>query len=128
MTTKKQQTQAEKKIDPTLPFTEIEILGKTYKMCFTFRALAKADARLREQGVASNLLRMLPNMTFETIPIVLAAGLATFHPKLTFEDVVDLIDYDTVWTIRDKMIDAWVDAFPKRTKDDAENPQKPVLS
>ena len=119
-------------IDPTLPYTEIEILGKTYKMCMTFRALARADARLREQGVASDLVRMLPNMTFESIPIVLAASLATFHPELTFEDVVELIDYDTVWSVRDKIFEAWVAAFPKRAKEDGakdkENPPKPVQS
>ncbi|GEM_PF-5840096 len=114
--------------NPTLPFTEIEILGKTYKMCLNFRAMARADAWLREQGVVSNMVRMLPNMTFEAIPIVLAASLATFHPELKFADVVGLVDYDNVWEIRDKLYDAWVAAFPTRGKDEAKdkgNPPKP---
>lgn len=116
-------------LDPTLPFTEIVILGETYKACFRFREFAKADANLRRQGVASNMLQMMPYLTFETIPIVLAAALGTFHPDLSFEDVVALVDYDTIWDIGDELVLAWVAAFPDRAKKgDEENPPKPAQS
>ena len=119
-------------LDPTLPTTDLELLGKTYKLCLNFRAMAAADAWLRREGVVSDILRMLPALTFETIPVVLAASLHTFHPELTFEDVVALVDYDTVWDARDKIYDAWAQAYPKRTAEEqakaAANPPQPVLN
>lgn len=124
MTAKKK---LEEKIDPSLPFAEITILGETYKMCFQFRALAKAEAGLRKQGVAANLLWQMPTLTFENIPIVFAAALGTFHPELKFEEVVDLLDYDTVFEVRDKVLDAWVAAMPKR-EGKAKNPPSAVPS
>ena len=65
-------------------------------------------------------------MSFESLPIVLAAGLHTFHPELTFEDVVEMLDWDTVFAIRDEVVTAWVASFPKRDK--KENPPEPVQS
>lgn len=115
-------------LDPTLPFTEIVILGETYKACFRFREFAKAEVDLRRHGVAVNMLKMMPNLTFETIPIVLAAALSTFHPELSFEDVVALVDWDTIWEIGDQLILAWVAVLPVRTKGDKENPPKPAQS
>jgi hypothetical protein len=119
----------EQKIDPTLPFTEIDILGTTYKMCFTFRAIAKANERLRKQGVVVNLLWALPSLTMEDIPVVLAAALGTFHPEMTFDEIVALLDWDTIFDVRDKIIEAWSAAYPKRDeKDDKQNPPTAVLS
>jgi len=126
MTTKNKLKPVEK-IDPTLPFTEIEILGKTYKMCFTFRAILKGDAGLRRQGVDSRLLWTMPSLSFENVPIVLAAALATFHPELSFEDVVDLLDWDTIFEVRDKIADGWLASFPKRAEGE-KNPPEPVQS
>jgi len=54
MTTKKNSAKAAQPaatIDPSIPFKEITLLGKTCKLCFRFRELAKADANLRRQGV-----------------------------------------------------------------------------
>jgi hypothetical protein len=120
---------APEKMDPTLPFTEIEILGRKYKLCYTFRAMAKAEAHLREQGVQTNLLWSMPRLTFETIPVMLAAGLSTYHPELTFEKVVDLLDYDTVFDVRDTLVGAWIAAMPKRdAKAQPANPPHPVVS
>jgi len=48
------------------------------------------------------------------------------HPELTFEQVVDLVDYDTIWIVGDALILAWTEAFPKREA--KENPPQPVPS
>lgn len=124
MTTKKKPV-AMDRIDPTLPYTEIEICGKTYKLCFVFRAIAKGDAMLRRQGIDSRLLWRMPEISLESLPIVLAAALAHYHPELSFDDVVAMLDWDTVFDLRDQVLTAWASAFPKRTKEDTANPPQP---
>jgi len=127
MTTKKNAAApAAEKLDPTLPYEEIVIDGQTYKMCFDFRAMAKGDAKLRAAGVDSRLLWQMPQLTLENLPIVFAASLVAFHPEISFEDAIALVDWDTIFELRDKVIEAWSAAFPKRGKQ--ENPPKPVPS
>lgn len=108
-------------IDPSLPFTEIKILGNSYKLCFTFRAMAKAGAWLREQGIQANLLRALPSLDIDNITPVFAAALHVFQPQMTYAEVEALLDYDTVGTIRDCLLLAWIQAVPQRNKGE-ENP------
>lgn len=112
--------------DPTLSFTEIELDGKVYKLCFTYRVFRVAAARLSAQGVAVNLLWELPNLTMENLPAVLAAALGTFHPEITYEAAEALIDWDTVPTICEKIVTAWIGAMPKRERSAQGNPAEAV--
>jgi hypothetical protein len=117
---------SEEKIDPTLPFTEVTILGKTYKLCFTFRAIAKAESKLLAQGVQADLLSAMVRPGLETLPVMFAAGLSTFHPELAFAEIEPLVDYDTFLDISEAVSQAWVAALPKRKK--VEDPPPPVQS
>jgi hypothetical protein len=113
-------------VDPTLQFTYLELLGVTYKLCFRFRELAIANARLRAQGVNADLLSALPRLDIDNVAPVLAAGLGTFHPELKYSEIELLVDYDTVFLIRDKIAEAWLASLPPRMKGSKENPIEPV--
>ena len=57
----------DEKIDPTLPFVEIEIGGKTYKMCFSFRAIVKRVASGCVRWVSQRTSRARSSISISTI-------------------------------------------------------------
>jgi hypothetical protein len=109
-------------VNPVLPFTEIEIGGTTYKMCFNYGSLATAEGKLRAAGRNVSLLVSGPQITtFEHCRIVFACALAEFQPELTFDEAVGLCNFANCIDIYTAMQAAWT----KSTPDPVPNPPKP---
>lgn len=109
--------------DPTLPKTPIEIGGKTYNLCFTFGALARAEAAINAELARTGspervyLLLALPGLTFESIAVLFAAGLWTFHPEVGFEAARKMVTLDKVFEISRAIQAAYVAAMPEKAND-----------
>ena len=88
-------------LDPTMPKTSIEIDGKTYWMCFTFGALATVEAKLLQKGIEVNLLWALDpgNVNLNSVRTLFAASINAAHPEVEWEDALDLVTFDNVFTI-----------------------------
>ena len=121
MTTKK--LKVAEKVDPTLPFTEIEIGGKTLKMCFDYEAMAIAETKLLAMGHEVNLNWCLPNLNFANTRILFAASLLTYQPDTDFEAAKMLVTRENVIPIVEMMLDAWNINMPEPEK--KANPPKP---
>lgn len=80
------------KIDPTLPFTEIEIDGKSYKMCLDFEAIAHAESEIPELNGVS-LLACSWNMTTLNAGILFAVSLRIYQPEIAFDDARRLVTW-----------------------------------
>lgn len=101
------------KVDPTLPFTEIDIDDVPHKAVITFGVCAEVAAWLRRAGHPGGMMAAIAGMDFDTVPLVLWASLRTYHPDLTFEQVVGMVTLDNIYAIKDKLVDAFVLALPK---------------
>jgi hypothetical protein len=82
---------SEQKIDPTLPFTEIEIGGQTYKMCFDNATLFEAEEYLHRRGHDVNLLRVFPVLNGSNARIFFAMSLHRFHPGIGFDEARNMV-------------------------------------
>lgn len=100
------------KIDPTLPFTSIEIDGETYKMCFDHGALAVAEEALMERGFDANLMFRCPPFTFSSIRILFAASLLAYQPDTDFEKAKSLITFRNKAQVMAGVIAAWNISVP----------------
>lgn len=80
-------------IDPTLPKVPVKLGGETYYLCFSFAAIATAEAKLREQGIKVNLLHALDLSSMDAARVVplLYATLITHQPDITPEAVAKLV-------------------------------------
>ena len=94
-------------IDPTLPFTEIEIGGKIYKMCFNHEALAQAEAKLLAEGHDANLLFRAPPFTFGNIRILFAVSLMPYQPDTDFEAAKNLVNWENKGKVLSEVLKAW---------------------
>lgn len=79
-------------IDPTVEYTEIELNGTTYKMCFDLASLAKAEAEVHRNGGDLNVLR---GIDFESIDMrtdlaLFACSLRRAQPDLKYEDILTM--------------------------------------
>ncbi len=105
---------ASRPVDPTLPFTEIEVGGRTLKMCLNFRALAAAEASLNAQGRNVQLLAMLPRLAeLNNTLTVFACSLQHYQPEIGFEEAVALPDLDEVYKIADVLNTLWQRSTPE---------------
>jgi hypothetical protein len=103
-------------VDPTLPFTEIEIEGKTYKMCFDLAALALAEDRLIAAGHDANLLMAMVQLSFSRTRILFAVSLQVYQPELDYE-------VSKTW-VNDKNLTAIVLAISEAWRINAPDPEK----
>lgn len=110
--------------DPTLPKTPVTVGGKTYDLCFTFGALARAErfinAELERAGSNErvNLLAALPVINMGNLPLLFAAGVHQFHPELTFTEAHDLVDYADVSAVSAAIVAAFDATRVKQEKSD----------
>jgi hypothetical protein len=111
--------------DPTVETTEIVIGGKTYKMCFDFRSLAKAERELNAAGHKISLLTALPGHNLESIYVMFAASIRRFHPEIAYEDAIDLVDLPTAFSVYSAIVEAWAKAMPEPRREDKRNPTEP---
>lgn len=103
---------AEEKSAELQPSTILELGGKTYQLVFTFRAIRTVKTRLRAQGIRLNLLRTInfEQIDADTLPELLSAALQTYHPELTFDDVMALITLREVMKIIAAVAQAYMES------------------
>jgi hypothetical protein len=113
---KKTEVAGNPELDSTLPDVTLELGGKTYHLLFTFAALSIAEKKLQQQGIRIGLL-VARNVAFwdaSNLPYILFAALVTHHPKMTFDEVSALVDFESCELIADKLMEAYQAAMPKR--------------
>lgn len=96
-------------IDPTLPKVTLTLGAETLYLCFTFAALATAEAKLRQAGITVNLLHALDlsNMDAERVVPLLYAALITYQPSIAPEDVAKLVTFRNLGSIFEAIAKAY---------------------
>lgn len=109
-------------MNPAMPFSEIEIGGKTYKMCFDYDALADAESKFVQQGHDVNLNFCLPRLNFSSTRILFAASLHHYQPELGFKPSLALVTRDNNIDILQAIIKAWNLNVPEAEEQPAGDP------
>jgi hypothetical protein len=93
-----------------LPFYPVELDGKTYKLCFDMRELAKAEQELRREGHRVNMLLALNvgSLDLDAVETLFAATVRTYHPELKYDDAVALVTLRSVYQIATLILEALV--------------------
>lgn len=102
------------------PVSSVVIDGTRYDMRFDFAALAQAEEQFRQEGRDVNLLVALPELTLSSVRVIFPCAIRSSHPKLTYEKAQALVRIDTVFSIVEKIAEAWKLASPE-----ASAPQNP---
>jgi hypothetical protein len=113
-------------IDPTLPKIVITLGGVEYHLCFTFGALAVAAAKLRQAGIACNLLHALDlsNMDADRVVPLLYAALITYKPSITPEEVAKLVTFRNLGSIFEGIAKAYSESLAEpEPSDPKQEPQ-----
>ena len=106
--------------DPTIQFTELTLGNKTYKLCYDFDAVAKAEALT---GMALLAGVDWTNITLPRIRAMLYASALKADPKVTLGEFTKHITHRNILRIQIALADAWTESTPE--KDEPENPPKP---
>lgn len=108
--------------DPTIPDVSVEVDGERFRLCFDFRALAVAKARLRELGIEFNVLRSIDfmNIDVDTLPALFFAAAQRYQPKLTWQQAEKLVNMRTAIGIFGGLSSAYTASMLKPDK----NPRK----
>ncbi len=106
-------------VDPTLPKVELKLDGKTYHLCFTFAALALAEAKLRKEGVNVNLLHALDLSSLDATRVVplLYAALITHEPDMTFTEAAALVTLRNLGAIFEGIASAYGESLSEPDQD-----------
>jgi len=96
-----------------LPKVELTLGGETYHLCFTFDALALAEANLRKLGVEVNMLQALDFNTLDATKLsaLLYAAMVTHEPSITPKFAASLIKFRNIGKIRESLAFAFVAAL-----------------
>jgi hypothetical protein len=76
--------------------TPVEINGKTYDLCFDFKALAFAERELKRQGHRFSLLLSLFAFDMQGIQDSFPALLFTHHSEISFEEAQAMVTLKTM--------------------------------
>jgi len=100
--------------DPTLPKVPLTIKGKTYFLVFDFNAIAKA-----EELTGLNLLAALDfsNLNIVKYRALLYSALLTGSPKITLEEVGNLITVHNMGEVTLALVEAWTGSKPEVVED-----------
>jgi hypothetical protein len=90
---------------PKVPITLAD--GQTYFLCFTFRALAIAEAAIKKTEPDFNILLSLGKFDANNTVALLYAALVTHKPELTLEKVYDLVPFEQMYSIPEKLVEAY---------------------
>lgn len=116
--------------DPLLPKTPLVVDGKTYFLCFDYRALREAETKFMAEGHRSALVAAFSDpFSFESVSRVLPCALRRFHPAITWEEAESLVTLGNVSEIAGIIFEAREAANPKpdkaATEESAANPTEP---
>lgn len=120
----KKATVAHTAADPTLRFAKVGVNGKTYKLAFSFNAIALAEAHSGANLLAG--IENLMSLSASQFRGLLYAAITTAHPKMTLQDTGNLITFTTLGSLKDALAEAYVLSMPDPVKeDDKPNPPLP---
>ncbi|HTF67031.1 MAG TPA: hypothetical protein VK638_30545 [Edaphobacter sp.] len=116
-------------VDPTFPKVPLTLGNQTYYLCFTFGALALAEARLRADGVSVNLLHslQLDQVDATRLPALLYAAVLAHQPDATFGEVAFLVTLKTLGPIFDAIVEAYRLSLSDPSEEEKGNPTLPGL-
>ncbi len=114
----------EQYVDPTMPGVALILGNETYKLCFTFGALATAEAELRKAGRIVNMLHSFDfrNMGASDIAPLVYAGLLHYHPQMSMEKVESLVNIRNLGDILGALILAYEQAVGEPKKNAQSGP------
>jgi hypothetical protein len=114
----KQRSVAGTKDDPTIQFADLTINGQSFRLCYSFNAIAIA-----ESAAGCNLLRGLESLTdlsATQLRGLLYAALLVAQPEMTVEDAGRLIRLDTINPITAALAEAYSLSLPEQKKSNDE--------
>jgi hypothetical protein len=112
--------------DPTIQFAKLELDGETYKLAYSFNAIA-----LAESVSGCNLLeglRNLSNLSAGQLRGLFYAALSVADPKITIEQAGALIAVDATHSITDAIVEAYILSMPKKKEQDPPEAEPPAQS
>ena len=101
--------------NPTVPFTEVDVNGKTFKMCFDYGAIALAEAKFRSEGHRETYLLIAapePEVV-QNLKFLFACSLQPHHPEIGYEEACALVTPRTQQSIYLAFKKAWEEAMPE---------------
>lgn len=83
--------------NPTIPDVTIEVDGRSFRLCFDFRALAIAKAKLKAAGIDFHVLRSIDfqQVDVDTLPALFFAAANKHQPDLGWEEAEGLVNIRT---------------------------------
>ncbi len=112
--------------DKTLPTDVIEVAGKKYTICMDIGTLIDAEEELNAAGHNVSLLLSLPPLSASKTRRIFAIALRKFHPEITFEEAMGILDLPALYKTSDIFSDLWLRSTPqaKEGGEATENPSK----
>ena len=108
-----------------MPFTEIVIAGKTYKMCLDYDALEAAESALIAMGrYEVNILVSMVRRNLGTTRTMFAASLFAYQPEIDFLAAKRLVTRNNIAMIYDALEAAWKQALPEPKPGTPPGPEK----
>jgi hypothetical protein len=117
-------------VDPTLPKIQIKLGKESYFLCFTFEAIALAQAELKKIGVDVNLLHCLDLSSMDALKLVpfFYASLITHQPKITVDSVAKLVTLKNMGMIFEGIAAAYIASMAEPSDEDVKaDPDQPVV-
>jgi len=116
-----------RKIDPTVPYTIIEIGGTTYKLACTHRGIALAEEELLRRGRSDvNLLVAKLRPSVGGTRVLFAASLLHYQPETDFEAAQDLVNDENLVEVLNALDASRAKSFPEPTEETHADPQQPA--
>jgi hypothetical protein len=109
--------------DPTLTFTELKLGAKTYKLCFDFDAIARAE---EITGMPLMAGVDFGNVGVKRVRAMLYASSLKAQPNVTLNDFTRHITPANIGRIEKALLEAWVACVAK--EDEGENPTQPAAT
>ena len=110
--------------NPTVKYAHVSVDGETYKLIYNYAAIAAA-----ERLAGCNLLMGLENLmslSASQFLGLLYAAMSKAQPKLTMDDVAELIRLDTMGMLQEALAEAYMNSLPAKKDTDNANPPGPV--
>lgn len=107
--------------DPTLEFVELTLKGTTYRLCFDFEAMARAE---EETGLSLILGLDYKALRITQIRGLFRAAALKAHPDLTLAETTKLVTPVTASRIAAAVMAAWLKTLAE-SEGDSENPPGP---
>jgi len=108
-------------LDPTIQFATLTIDDQTYKLAYSFNAIALAEA-----ASGANLLRgleSLSDLTALQLRGLLYAAMTVARPETTIEEAGALIRLDTIGIVTTALGEAYMLSLPESKKNPVESDQ-----